>query len=323
MRFATEVALIACISVVACIGVVLVSIDPSSYAASYSYKAERLAHLPEPRLIVIGGSGVAIGTDSERLRLYTGRNVVNMGLYASLGLRFMMTTVDPYVRKGDVILIIPEHEVLQSAPYGSGYLLLETLAENPSYVRYVLTYHSLTTVAHNFGGWVQLRAKSIRKRMTARLTAGHEPSLAERLYSLDNFNAYGDVDSRVAGDAHVTTQDILASDVGRIGALNDATLAFLSERIGALESRGVRVYVAWAPLSRTLYDLDPTLAHARYERLVATIGAEHVIGTPEQFIFPDEQFLDGATHLVHTGKVEMTSRLASLLAERMRSDAKR
>jgi hypothetical protein len=302
---------------VAFILILLLSINPESYASSLSYKFSRLESSPTPRIILVGGSGVAIEIDSEKLYKDTGLHPTNMGVYAGLGLRFMLRSIDDKLKDGDVVLLIPEHELLQQPPYGSGYLLMEALHANPTYIPYALTYHSLTTMARHSPGWLQLRIKDIYVHKIEPLFFEREQILADRLYSIHNINAYGDVDSTIAGDEHITTEDVLDSVNGYVGPMNPVTLALLAQTMRAWNERGVRVLVAWAPLSRTIYELDPNISRARYETLVKYIGKENIVGTPEDFIFEDDKFLDGPTHITNSGKQDFTRILTPLLAERL------
>ena len=53
-------------------------------------KFERLTSIEEPKVVVVGGSSVAFGLESEILEKYVGMPVVNFGLYAALGTKVML-----------------------------------------------------------------------------------------------------------------------------------------------------------------------------------------------------------------------------------------
>ena len=84
--------------------------DREGFLSEYSTKKNLLVSLPSPKIIIVGGSNVAFGIDSEHLKAGTGYQTVNMGLQAGLGLHFMMEDVLPHLRKGDVVIISPEYE---------------------------------------------------------------------------------------------------------------------------------------------------------------------------------------------------------------------
>src|SRR5262249_26263606 len=90
------------------------------------------------RIILIGGSNLAFGIDSEGLEACTGRPVVNMGLQAALGLDYMFEEAAAGTRPGDVALIVPEYEHFCGGdPAGDGQILLSLLQFNPSAARYL------------------------------------------------------------------------------------------------------------------------------------------------------------------------------------------
>jgi len=65
---------------------------------------------PSPKIILVGGSNLAFGIDSRLLQDSLHVNVVNMGLYAKLGLRYMLAQVKPYIRAGDIVIVVPEYD---------------------------------------------------------------------------------------------------------------------------------------------------------------------------------------------------------------------
>jgi hypothetical protein len=67
--------------------------NTDDYLAASLDKEYRLATLPGPRVVFVGGSNVAFGLDSAIIERWTGRRSVNMGLYVNLGLPFMLDEV--------------------------------------------------------------------------------------------------------------------------------------------------------------------------------------------------------------------------------------
>ncbi len=73
-------------------------------------KHNRLAQQPAPRVVFVGGSNLAFGLDSAEIERSLGYGVVNMGLDLSLGLDFMLREIEPFLARGDVVVISPEYE---------------------------------------------------------------------------------------------------------------------------------------------------------------------------------------------------------------------
>ncbi|HMJ67930.1 MAG TPA: hypothetical protein VK508_03505 [Cyclobacteriaceae bacterium] len=62
-----------------------------------------------PKIVFVGGSNVSFGLDSRRVRDSLKMDVVNAGVHAGLGLRFMLNDIKPFVNKGDIIVLMPEY----------------------------------------------------------------------------------------------------------------------------------------------------------------------------------------------------------------------
>src|SRR5918911_1472998 len=71
-------------------------------------KAELLANVPSPRIIIFGGSNIAFGIDSELMEQKLGMPVINDGLHVALGVA-PLEEVKKYIRPGDIIIISLEY----------------------------------------------------------------------------------------------------------------------------------------------------------------------------------------------------------------------
>ena len=89
-----------------------------NYLAAVLEKDRLIRTTPSPKMILVGGSNLAFGIDSKMLQDSLGIRVVNMGLYAKLGLRYMLAQVRPYIKTGDVVIVVPEYvsQLCGSAP---------------------------------------------------------------------------------------------------------------------------------------------------------------------------------------------------------------
>lgn len=81
------------------------------YLASFLDKTRRLEQTPSPRILLVGGSSTSFGVNSAALERVTGRPVVNLGLNAGLGLRFMLAQASAAVGPGDLVVVIPEYSL--------------------------------------------------------------------------------------------------------------------------------------------------------------------------------------------------------------------
>lgn len=83
----------------------------NAYLATIADKMHLLHSVPSPRLILMSGSSMAFGVDSDLLTKELEIPVINASLHFMLGSRFMMDQLKSSVRKGDIVLITLEYLV--------------------------------------------------------------------------------------------------------------------------------------------------------------------------------------------------------------------
>lgn len=109
-------------------------------------KLDQLAALQGERVIIVGGSGSGQGFVTSNLCAAIKCPVYNMGLHAGLGLIYQMKSVEPRVRKGDTVLLIPEYANFDgSSCFGDAELLMMVCDIIPE-------HKALLTLKH----WVRL-----------------------------------------------------------------------------------------------------------------------------------------------------------------------
>ena len=79
--------------------------DNNAYLCEYIHKIQLIDTTSQPRIIFIGGSNIAFGTDSKMICDSLHRNVVNFGLQGGIGIRYPLEDCLQYVRKGDIIIL--------------------------------------------------------------------------------------------------------------------------------------------------------------------------------------------------------------------------
>lgn len=83
--------------------------DNKSGLCEYNHKISLLNSTKAPRIIIIGGSNAAFGIDSKMLIDSIHMNVVNFGLHAGIGIRYVMNDYLNYLKNGDVVVMQVEY----------------------------------------------------------------------------------------------------------------------------------------------------------------------------------------------------------------------
>lgn len=162
--------------------------NPQGFNQAYSLKEQLMETVPSPRLILVGGSNVAFGFDSKMLEDSLGIKVVNDGLHAGIGLKFMMDDLFSGVRPNDIILISPEYnQFFGNLAYG-GLPLAEVITTIVPNKISLLNLSQFIAVVSNVPGNVKSRLQ-----YHFNFVLNKKNPLSDAIYSLSSFNSYGDM----------------------------------------------------------------------------------------------------------------------------------
>jgi hypothetical protein len=161
--------------------------NPDGYMLAYNKKIDLLKKKSTaPRLIFVGASTLAFGIDSkligDALQI---ENVINYGLHAGIGLKYIIDDVYTYTRANDIIVIAPEYQLFYgTGAYGSLPLSRVVLA-NPEKWE-LLNIHQKFSVLHNIIGIVKEKCEYVLFHLFFHRNTS-------QVYALSAFNEYGDV----------------------------------------------------------------------------------------------------------------------------------
>lgn len=267
----------------------LKSWDYDAYLLANVDKNERLASIKEPKLVFIGGSNLAFGLNCKVLADSLSLSPVNMGLHASIGLRYMMGEVEPYLSSGDVLLIVPEYEQFTSECFYGEFPLFEMLAREGKYN--VL-----------FGGFryypymcdqLQIFRNDLISKLTSRIVLGD--------YSRSHFNVYGDN----TGHWDLPSKSVI--DTPLRGEPQQDIVKQVAAYIGRMKKQGVKCYV-FPPV----YKKGSALLSEEFVRQIEKQLKENEIPfqvSPDKYIFADSLFYDTMYHFNKRGVDKRTGLL--------------
>lgn len=274
-----------------CAAYVLLPVSNRLYIASINDKYDMLRDTESPKIVLIGGSSLAFGLDSERVASELGYNVVNTGLHRGLGLRFMLRFVKPHLKAGDVVVFTPEYSLLDDPT--PGVALAEALAVFPPGVRYV----NPTDID------MRVFLRALQRRFWVAI--GFETDHARDVYSRLGFNSYGDLTAHVdaARKYRPTAEDELDINV----LLDPRVSHTLNEFHAACSEIGVTVTMSFAPFPEALAGSNE--AAMRWKSQLATSLTMNLASDPSDYLFPIEYFYDTRSHLGGVGRQVRTTRL--------------
>ena len=249
-------------------------------------KLRRLQELPGERVIIVGGSGCGQGFVTSNLCAALNRPVYNMGLHAGLGLIYQMKAVEPLVRRGDVVLLVPEYANFDGTTcFGAAELLMMVIDIIPE-------HKTLLPFRH----WLHL-LPMVPKYGADKLRHLFMPSRSGDL--LDDFDSYGD--KKCASDLSPLAQvPFPAANVMSAKDFSPVVVKDMKDFAKVVQSKGGRVYVFPPAYQRTSFN------HQRdyIERITAALRDSKIpfVVAPDRYALDDKYFYDTPYHLNLVGR---------------------
>ncbi len=269
-------------------------ISRNDYSAGIGPKHERLRALGSPKVVVVGGSNVAFGVDSERLERTLCRPAINMGLHGSLGYAFMVNEVKDALGPGDVVVVALEY-ANHARPERSEDILNLVVDRYPRALAFVPLLQRPKVVLTTLVMRLQFAWRSFR---------GHvlEPDF-EPVYNAGGFNERGDM------VAHLTlpAPDSLLSEaeVKDSVLVDEAFFTHTSKLLEHARAAGADVLFSWP--SRLRSGTDEAKAQAIQRKLQERDLP--LIGDPVDYFFARSLCFDTKDHLDRVGRELRTDRL--------------
>ena len=283
-----------------------------NYLAAVLEKDRLIRTTPSPKIILVGGSNLAFGIDSRMMQDSLRLNVVNMGLYAKLGLRYMLAQVKPYVRRGDVVIIVPEYDQFYgNFSEGDNTLNTALLYAPPDRIPDFIKSYSVVDVV------LRPRVENAR-RSFLEATADvfgmknkYFPPDTNPVYNRHSFNKYGDVVSHL-GKKSMNPDSIFVKQLPPPKDFNRKTISELNDIGDAARERGARAYF----LFPSYIDRSYVINTGQIEWLRAKLSREMrmpILGTAQDFVFPKNWFFDTRYHLNELGRGPRTVKMIEIL----------
>lgn len=288
-----------------------VEMDKKNYAADYMAamcdKHSRLDSIKGPRIIFVGGSSTSFGVNSKEVGEAFNIPATNLALVAGLGLDFMLNEAEEKARKGDIIVLSSEIYLFREGDYELKKYTVKCCADAKRYFteNYIkdLTGVRFKQIKNNFA----YLAKQLMRRPTPPDTG---TNYTDAFTHRTDFNEYGD-------------------QIGHIGKRPPAKLFYIADYypykyyegiprinkfVDAVNKKGAKVYFIYHAYARSAYELNKATI-ARYSADMKKDLKCPVLGTPEDFVYDDNQFFDTALHLLTEAREVRTKRLIELLKQ--------
>lgn len=265
----------------------------NNYLASKHLKDSLLSNVADPRIIFVGGSNLVYGLNSQLLKDSLQLNPINDGLAISLGLVYMMDAVTPYIRKGDIVVLVPEYQ-LYFGRYGYGL---------PDFFRYLKD--------NDPSGFKILRRKHVMNLLIKGIPRYVKSKFDYRNYFYDEsqdihgkqvINEYGE------SDFHWNLEK---RDFDLVLPIEDKVNYEIVEEIKKFESKivgnGGTLMISFPGMQLDSYNL----VEDKINEIFSILKKENfiILGSPKRYTFDNSVMFDSPYHLIKEGVDRRTSYL--------------
>jgi len=268
--------------------------NSNQYLAAQLDKIALLRQTPSPRLVLVGGSNLAFGIDSSRLRQALGVPVVNMGMHAGLGLKYMLDCIRPLLRKDDWVVIVPEYEQFVGNTFEGNFNLV-----------------TLCMITHEVADLRYLRPAYLLEDNWAirdwRPRPQRDPIAP---YTRDSFNRDGDVIAHL----NMPARPFKVKGWGQLEhQLNYQAVQYLADFVVECERGGIKTLWLFPCRSQSSYQAD--LATVSQVATALQKRVPHMAPElPGDFVYEDRFFYDTSYHMNAAGRALHTGRMIQALS---------
>ena len=278
----------------------------NTYLATFIDKMHLLDSVTSPRLILMSGSSVAFGVDSDLLSNELEIPVVNAALHFKLGTHFLMQQLKSTVKKGDIVLLSMEYVMTsqgikqEQLTVADFYPPAKNWIEFPSKNEEIVAYstHRLSDLKLLMGEyWADTRKKPISIDDTT--------SVFFRKCFAKNGDLLGHLNNPSPGFNNPEISDEIVYDE-QIKDFND----FYDFAI----KKGVMVLFTFPTYAESGFEKNMPVVKKLEKQLRDNLKIP-IIGSPENSVMDDSFFFDSVYHPNAKGRKIFTSRLIQLLEQ--------
>lgn len=264
-----------------------------NYQAAILDKMQRLSDIQEPKIILIGNSSVSFGIDSEMIEREFGMPVVNLGLHAGLGNKFLERMALGNISEGDIVIVA-------HTDYSDNGEI-----EQPDLAWITIENYGELWKLLDMREWMQIlpALPNYIWQSTSLYVSGRGNRTSEEEYRRDMFNQYGDVanerEKRIFEfeDGMIKVPEVGRQCMRRLNALNSY----------CVEQNAVMLIAAY-PIAAGEYTPDKQ-KYVSFQRKLIEHAECEVISDYTDYFIGYEYFYDTYYHLTSNGAEIRTERL--------------
>jgi hypothetical protein len=239
-----------------------------------------------PRIIFIGGSNLSFGLNCQMIKDSLKINPIDIGIHIGLGLKYMLSNAEDYIRESDIIVVSPEYQNFYGEIANGGIELLSTIVEvSPKSIK-LLDYKQYFSLIQNIPEFLKSKWESEITKSVSDTAIG--------IYDRKSFNSYGDVYT------HWKLPKEKVVPFGKMeGKMNKNLLLSLNNFKNLVYKKKAKLFIAF-PCYQDLSFVNSSLQIKEIEVNLKKNGF-NLLSAPERYIIPDSLIFNSPYHLTKQG----------------------
>lgn len=279
----------------------------NNYYAAIADKNARLHGLKSPKIILVGGSNVTFGINSERLGKAFKMPVVNLSLNAGLGLPFMLNEAKTGIGKGDIVLLCPEYYLREGTDYTMHYVA-DLYRPAKQFIPYA---NAKDRFVKNIKYYVQKVRNALFLEPNQEVFGRLEDTTT--IYFRKGFNQQGDLISHLNNKPPLT----YGAPIMMLNWGFDWQVEKMNHFAEFASSQRATVWYSYPCLAKTEFERNHDLIRIYQQQLEKHLKIKQ-IDTPADYMFTDSCFFDTAYHLRANCREERTNKLIKAMNKAVR-----
>lgn len=273
-----------------------------TYYAALGKQYDRLCSTEGEKVIVVGGSNIAFGLDSELFESLYGSPSIAFGLYGSLGVKVMMDLSKADIGKGDIVVLAPEISAEATSLYFGAESVLKATEGRLDILAHV-GRDNFKDLAAAAWGFATTKLKNVRT---------NEKFDLQGVYRNVCVNDYGEIGKKLfPREGNILATGYLNDVVNYSTAdISQEFIDYVNDYVAYCKRRGATVYYSFSPVNARAVRWDSLREDTEkyYAFLSEKLDCE-VISDPLDYVYDYRYFYDTNFHLNDSGAVLRTVQL--------------
>lgn len=278
-----------------------------TYLAEFNDKYDLLCSTNEKKIIFVGGSSLPFGLKSDWIEEeISGYKVVNFGLYATLGTKFMMDMSKANINPGDIVILSPEVNPQTYSLYFNPEAVLQACDGFAFKYKY-LSFQDNLSLFYNYYSFSKEKIKYY---------ANQNAPDPIGIYRHDSFNSYGDIaverEYNIMNNGYDSTMSIEPKE----DLLDSDFIRYVNRYCDYVRSRNAKIYFNFSPCNELAVGTTLEKRNAFQEKLNLSIRCD-TLSDLEDCIMDYRYFYDTNFHLNSSGAAYYTNLIIRNLKKKL------